>query len=223
MSPVNLATSSSPHYESLPLTKHPNNPIDYDNDPNHDYTVLAYAIPIPYRLNSNGILFSLFTILFLTTSLYYLWPSNPELTIVRLKLNKFNAHAFPAKLDVELDLKVRVLNKDVYDLVYRSVTVEVVYRGSKLGFVEAKGGKVKAKGVSYVNATLRFDGIEVLEDAVFLIEDLARGVVTIDTVSAVEGKVGFVYVYIPIKAKVSCEVDINTSDHTIRRENCFSE
>ncbi|KAF1001531.1 hypothetical protein AG4045_000925, partial [Apium graveolens] len=121
---------------------------------------------------------------FSSPPLYYLWPSNPELTIVRLKLNKFNAHAFPAKLDVELDLKVRVLNKDV-----------MIWC---IGFVEAKGGKVKAKGVSYVNATLRLTELRFGRCGV-LIEDLARGVVTIDTVSAVEGKVGFVYVYIPIK------------------------
>lgn len=111
----------------------------------------------------------------------------------------------------------------MYSLVYESLEVAIMYRGSQLGFVKSDGGEVKAKGFSYVNATLKFDGVEVLSDAVLLIEDMARGVVAFDTVMKVKGKVGFVFVHIPIKAKVSCEVDINTTLHSIQRQNCFPQ
>lgn len=118
---------------------------------------------------------------------------------------------------------VRVGNPDVYSLEYESMKVMVMYRGSQLGFVNSDGGEVKARGFSYVNATLRLDGIEVLSDAVLLIEDMARGVIPIDTVTEVVGRIGFVFIHVPIKAKVSCEVDINTTQHTINRQNCYPQ
>lgn len=50
-----------------------------------------------------------------------------------------------------------------------------------------------------MNATLRFDGIEVLSDAILLIEDMARGVIPIDTVTEVEGRLGFFFFELPLK------------------------
>lgn len=65
--------------------------------------------------------------------------------------------------------------------------------------MKSAGGQVKARGSSYVNATLRLDAVEVLGSAIFLIEDLARGSITFDTESEISGKLGLFFVDLPLK------------------------
>lgn len=77
--------------------------------------------------------------------------------------------------------------------------VSVGYRGRELGFVSSQGGKVRARGSSYVNATLDLNGLEVIHDVFYLIEDLARGVIPFDSDSTVKGKLGLLFFKIPIK------------------------
>lgn len=65
------------------------------------------------------------------------------------------------------------------------------------------GGRIRARGSSYVDATLDLDGFEVIHDVFYLLEDLARGVIPFDTNSMVEGNLGFFLFDIPIKVKLS--------------------
>lgn len=58
---------------------------------------------------------------------------------------------------------------------------------------------MRARGSSYINATLDLDGIEVLHDVFYLLEDLARGSIPFDTVSEVRGKLGLFFFEIPLK------------------------
>lgn len=103
------------------------------------------------------------------------------------------------------------------------MVVSVGYRGRELGFVTSAGGRVKATGSSYLNATLDLNGFEVMYDVFYLLEDLARGVIPFDTVSQVNGALGFFFFKIPIKAKLSCEVYVNTSDQTVVHQDCYPE
>lgn len=80
---------------------------------------------------------------------------------------------------------------------------------------------MKARGSSYINATLDLDGIEVLHDVFYLLEDLARGSIPLDTVSEVRGKLGLFFFEIPLKARVSCEVYVNTNNQTIVHQDCY--
>lgn len=214
MSPSKLENSTA-YYQPLPQSNNPNP---------QNYVVLPIYIPVPHRLNYRRIFISVATLLLISAALYILWPSDPDLSVVRLRLSKFNAHAFPrVSLDISLDLTVKVRNRDVYSLRYDSMLVSIMYRGNQLGFVESDGGEIRARGSSYVNATLSFDGLEVLSDAILLIEDMAKGLIPIDTVTEVQGQLGFFFFNLPLKAKVSCEIDINTSDHTINRQNCYPQ
>lgn len=63
----------------------------------------------------------------------------------------------------------------------------------------SEGEKIKARGSSYVNATLDLDGLEVVHDAIYLIKDLARGVIPFDTDTQVNGKLGLFFLSIPIE------------------------
>lgn len=101
--------------------------------------------------------------------------------------------------------------------------VSIGYRGKKLGFVTSDGGHVRARGSSYVDAMLELDGVEMLTDVVWLLEDLARGLVPFDTVTEVHGRLGVFFFHLPLKAKVSCEVKVNIRNQTIIRQNCYPE
>lgn len=82
---------------------------------------------------------------------------------------------------------------------------------------------MRARGSSYVNATLVLDGLEVIHDVFYLLEDLARGLIPFDTDTEVEGTLGLFFFKIPIKAKASCEVYVNTNNQTIVRQDCSPE
>lgn len=140
------------------------------------------------------------TLLLLATAVYLLWPSDPELSVVRLKLDRLHFHTSPKfSLDITLDLTVKVRNKDFYSIDYDSLLVAVGYRGERLGFMTSDGGHIRARGSSYLNTTLRLDGVELLSDVIFLLEDLARGAITFDTESVVNGKLRLFFFELPLK------------------------
>lgn len=74
-----------------------------------------------------------------------------------------------------------------------------MYRGDRLGYVSSDNGYVRARGESYVNATLQLDGVEILSDAILLLEDLAKGSVPFDAVTEIDGKLGVFFFDIPFK------------------------
>ncbi|GJM96284.1 hypothetical protein PR202_ga13105 [Eleusine coracana subsp. coracana] len=96
-------------------------------------------------------------------------------------------------------LKVRVRNPDLFGLDYSRLAVDIGYRGAKLGRVTSGGGHVRARAVSYIDADLHLNGIRVVEDAFYLLEDLARGSVPFDTVVEVEGHLRFFFLSLPVK------------------------
>ncbi|XP_030525544.1 uncharacterized protein LOC115737523 [Rhodamnia argentea] len=155
---------------------------------------------------------------------YILYPSEPDLDVVRLRLNRVHFRTVPQLLvDISLLLTVKVGNADVYSMDYSKLDVAVGYRGKMLGHVKSDHGHVRALGSSYVDAELEFEGVEVFSDVVFLLEDLAKGTVPLDTVTTVEGRVGLLFFGFPLKAKVSCEVSVNIKNQTIVRQNCYPE
>ncbi|KAH9622354.1 hypothetical protein KSS87_011428 [Heliosperma pusillum] len=191
------------------------------------YVILQYY---PYtnpnlRRTLLRILFFILSLLTLTLLIFLFYPSDPELRLVRVKLNhiRVQTRTHPPSLDLSLLLQLRVRNRDLFSLAYRSLTVAISYRGRKLGFVSSHGGVIGAKQSSYVNATLDVNGFEVLHDLFYLIEDLASGFVPFDTVSVVDGYLGVLFIQFPFQAKVSCEVDVNPRNQKIVHQNCYPE
>lgn len=136
-------------------------------------------------------------LLLLLTAGCLLYPSDPELTLVRLRLNHIELRA--TSLNLSLYLSLRILNRDFFSLRYSSLDVSVGYRGQNLGHVTSDGGHVRARGTSYVNATLQLDGFQVIHDVFYLIDDLASGSIPFDTDSIVNGKIGLFFIQVPIK------------------------
>ncbi|KAL0380442.1 UNVERIFIED_CONTAM: hypothetical protein Sangu_0108500 [Sesamum angustifolium] len=139
-------------------------------------------------------------LLILVAAGYLLWPSDPELSVVRLNLDRLHFHTLPEiSLDLTLDTTIKVRNKDFYSLDYDSLIVGIGYRGRRLGLMTSDGGHIRARGSSYLNSTLQLDAVEMLSDAILLLEDLARGSITFHTVSETSGKLRLFFFHVPLK------------------------
>ncbi|XP_057967894.1 uncharacterized protein LOC131157620 isoform X2 [Malania oleifera] len=213
---------SEPIYSYHPVPPHPDDP----QPPN--YVVLSPAVLLPplrpRRSQWQCRLTCTAALLLLAAAVYLLWPSDPDVSVERLRLDHLRIHTWPhIAIDISLALTVKVRNKDFYSIDYESVKVSIGYRGKRLAHVRSGHGHVPALVSSFVDAKLDFDGIEVLSDAIFLLEDLAKGVIPFDTATKVEGQIGFFFFQFPLHAKLSCEVFVSTINQTVLHQNCYSE
>ncbi|KAI3463342.1 hypothetical protein Pfo_020005 [Paulownia fortunei] len=207
---------------SEPQSSHPQPP---------QYVIVLPPYLPPYRsrllrrsCRRRLICFSAILLVLVAAASYLIWPSDPELSIVRLSLDRLHFHTTPQiSLDVTLDLTIKVRNKDFYSIDYDSLLVSIGYQGKRLGFMTSDGGHIRARGSSYVNSTLQLDGVEILSDVILLLEDLAKGAIMFDTESEISGKLGLFFFHLPLKTKISCEVIVNTRNQTIARQSCYPE
>ncbi|KAF4358063.1 hypothetical protein G4B88_021812 [Cannabis sativa] len=214
-------TSKNDYVSYGPLPPNP-----YSATP-QNVVVLPYYRPPP-RNHTNHLLRQCLcyaaAFLFFSAAAYFLYPSDPTLQLARVHLNRVRVNSSPyLTLDLSFSLTVKVYNRDFFSLNYDSLVVSVGYRGRELGFVRSAGGRIRARGSSYVNATLDLNGFEVIHDVFYLLEDLARGVIPFDTDTKIEGNLGLLLFNIPLKARASCEVYVNTSNQTVVRKDCYPE
>ncbi|XWS26870.1 hypothetical protein CRYUN_Cryun26dG0067300 [Craigia yunnanensis] len=209
MSKRDLRDSSIPY---TPLSPNPNQqniivlPV-YDHRPNQINRCLTFT----------GI------VLILSAAVFFLYPSDPTLQLARLQLNHVGVKSSPKlTIDLSFSLTIRVRNRDFFSLDYEKLVVSIGYRGREFGVVSSEGGHVRARGSSYVNATLDLNGFEVVHDVIYLIADLAEGVIPFDTNTKVDGVLGLFLFKIPLKAKISCEVYVNTNNQTIVHQDCYA-
>ncbi|TVU45541.1 hypothetical protein EJB05_05030 [Eragrostis curvula] len=197
-----------------------------DSHPADSYAVLLVPVRLRRRLRrgcgsrSPGPILSVLAILALAG--FLVWPSDPDISVARLSLEHVSVVARPAvAINISAALKVRVRNPDLFALDYTRLAVDIGYRGSQLGRVTSGGGRVRARAVSYIDADLHLNGIRVVEDAFYLLEDLARGSVPFDTVAEVEGHLRFFFLRLPVKGRISCVVHVNPHNQTIVHQDCY--
>ncbi|KAJ9167801.1 hypothetical protein P3X46_019394 [Hevea brasiliensis] len=214
-------TSNSKPF-SVPYTSLPSHP---DPVPQNVIVLSWYhPPPNPSLVFLRRCIFFTFAIFLLSAAAFFLYPSDPTLQVARIRLNHVRVNSPPKlTLDLSFSLVIRIRNRDFFSLDYSSLDVSVGYRGRELGLVRSQGGKIRARGYSYVNAFLDLNGLEIIHDVFYLIEDLARGVIPFDTSTKVHGELGLLFFKIPIKARVSCEVYVNTDNQTIVRQDCYPE
>ncbi|KAJ6407107.1 hypothetical protein OIU84_010590 [Salix udensis] len=183
---------------SVPYTSLPSQPDSYPQN----VIVLSYYHRPPNHILRRCLLFTT-AILLLSASVYLLYPSDPAIQLSRIKLNHIRVNSSPElTLDASFSLTIKVENRDFFSLYYDSLVVSVGYRGRELGFVNSKGGKIRARRSSYVDARLDLNGLEVIKDVFYLIQDLARGVILFDTNTQVEGDLGLLLFKIPINVSL---------------------
>ncbi|CAD5168838.1 unnamed protein product [Musa acuminata subsp. malaccensis] len=174
--------------------------------------------------SSSALLSSAFLLVILCSAAFFLWPSDPQLTVARLRFDDLRVTPPPfATIDVVLSVDLMVRNPDFFSLDYRSIVVSIGYRGRPLGSVTADGGHVRARGVSHVHTKLDLDGILVLNDAIYLIEDLFRGSLPLDTVTEVQGRMRLFFFDVPVQGNISCALNVNLENQEVIRQDCYSE
>ncbi|XP_061366491.1 uncharacterized protein LOC133309709 [Gastrolobium bilobum] len=215
-------------YSPLPSNPNPN-PYQYPYPPPQNVVVLlpAYRYRLYPLFRRRCFLYSAALVLFLLLAVaaFLFYPSDPEIRVTRIRLNNIGIRTTPKPiLDLSFDVTVKVRNRDFFSLSYDSLAVSVGYRGRQLGFVNsAGGGRIGMRRYSYVDVTLSVDGFEVIYDAFYLLQDIAKGVIPFDTDTRVEGKLGLFFFHVPLKATVSCEVFVNINKQTIVRQDCYPE
>ncbi|XP_043702688.1 uncharacterized protein LOC122652876 [Telopea speciosissima] len=216
----------------------PPEPAEYDHHQNNNP---HYQYPPPPPQGQHYILFPLYrrrpsicrslrryllcglSLVLLGVAIFFLWPSDPVISVVDLRLNHVSVHTSPAvSLDISIPITVKVRNPDFFSLDYRSVVIAIAYRGRQLGYVTSHGGHLRARGSSYVDATLQLQGIEVY-DVFHLLKDYARGRIPFETLSQVRGQLGLFFFDFPLQTKLSCEVIVDTDNQKIFRQNCYAE
>ncbi|XVE88914.1 hypothetical protein DITRI_Ditri19aG0107100 [Diplodiscus trichospermus] len=221
MAPSKLEQPSSPEEPPSPshyYTALPPQPPDQSYD-----VVLPYYRPAGFRWRGSRMLWTASLVL-LAALVYIFWPSDPEVKIVRMHVKRMQVHTIPViAVDLSLLITLKVRNSDVYSMDFTSLDVAVGYRGKMLGHVSSEHGHVRAMGSSYVEAELELNGVGVLSDVVYILEDLARGTIPFDTVTEVAGWLGLSFFRFPLKAKVSCEIVVNRINQTIIRQNCYPQ
>ncbi|XP_020098037.1 uncharacterized protein LOC109716843 [Ananas comosus] len=196
-----------------------------------------YLVVLPIRLRrrirlrrpccsllSSALALPVVLVLSLALALFLLWPSDPDLSVARLRLDRVRVVTSPeVALTVALGLRVRVRNPDFFALHYDSLSASIAYRGRPLGNVASSGGRVRARAVSYVDAELELDAIRVIGDVFYLIEDLARGSIPLETVTEVKGRLRLFFFDVPVQGRISCSVYVNPENQTIIEQDCYPE
>ncbi|KAE9588197.1 hypothetical protein Lal_00002814 [Lupinus albus] len=208
-----------------PLPSNPNSP-NYPYPPSQNVVVLlpSYHRHRDHRNRNFCFLYSIIALLILAAATFFLYPSDPEIHLARIRINRVAIRTKPKPfLDISFSITVQARNRDFFSVSYDSLAVSVGYRNRDIGFVSSGGGEIMARGSSYVDATLIVDGFEVIYDAFYLIEDLAKGVIPFDTNTRFEGNLGLFFFNVPLKATVSCEVYVNINNQTIAHQDCYPE
>jgi hypothetical protein len=198
-----------------PYLAHHHSPPDADSDDADSY-ILVPVRRLRHRLRRGGCGCRLLSPILATLALlalgFLLWPSDPAVSVARLRLAHVSVVARPAvAVNISDALKVRVRNPDLFALDYSRLDVDVGYRGRPLGRVTSGGGAVSARAVSYIDADLDLNGIRVVEDAIYLLEDLARGSIPFDTVVQVEGHLRFFFFTIPVQVRAADTLIVDCS------------
>lgn len=141
----------------------------------------------------------LFSCLLLAGTAFIFWPSQPEIELEHWKLNGIS---FESKeegrsiipvvyLNISLDVVLQIKNPNFVGMYYDFLKVEILYRGSYIGDAKLKGGHILARGTVLVPAILNLEAREILESAVELLADIARGEVPLTTHIKIVGAVDF--------------------------------
>lgn len=196
------------------------------------YVILDSAPPPQRRINGRLLTYAGYgalSIIIILVAAYFVWPSDPRIEVVRMHLNKveWKTEKSPGSflprifLDLSMGLTVKVTNRDYLGVYYDHVKVGIAYRGEKIGRVTSeKSAYIPPRGTKYVDATLDVHGIQVLTDVIYLLEDIARGHIPLQTVTDFDGHIRLLSLKVPLQAIMSCEIDVDTNEQTILRQDC---
>ncbi|PNY01264.1 hypothetical protein L195_g024556 [Trifolium pratense] len=143
----------------------------------------------------------------------------------RLKVRKAKVRPLPPlSVDVSLSVTAKIHNKGLLWMNLAEVDIHVKYRGNKLGHVETESLHVNRWGLEHVYGEIEFSELP-SSDVAHLMKELAKGSVLFHTSVRVTGHFGLFLFHFPniFKIKVSCDVLVNSKNHTIVHQHCVEK
>eukprot|EP00252_Welwitschia_mirabilis_P025613 TRINITY_DN8087_c0_g1_i1.p1 TRINITY_DN8087_c0_g1~~TRINITY_DN8087_c0_g1_i1.p1 ORF type:complete len:228 (-),score=6.75 TRINITY_DN8087_c0_g1_i1:345-1028(-) len=154
---------------------------------------------------------------------YVLWPSEPRMELVRMKLEGIRwhtqIHPISILLDVDLGVTAKVTNKNYVGVYYNHVMVNISYRGENIGSVRSESGYIGPRATAYVEADVNLTDID-LADVLYFLEDIAKGSIPFTSLTYFDGYIRILGFSVPLKATVNCEVLVDTQDHSVSNQDC---
>ncbi|KAG0576603.1 hypothetical protein KC19_5G093000 [Ceratodon purpureus] len=163
----------------------------------------------------------------MVTAGFVLWPTAPGVEVKMWKLNGISVDSketesiLPAyQLNVSLDMLVEIQNPNYAGLVYKDVTVRIVYRGDEVGQVQSEGERIKARSSANHTATVELEGNEIFDNAKELVADYYNGELPLTTYATFDGYLKFWVAEPLLKVTVACDLVLNPKNNTILSQEC---
>ncbi|KAL4381982.1 hypothetical protein S245_013557 [Arachis hypogaea] len=169
--------------------------------------------------------FILLAIIFVILALTLLKTKDPKTEIVSATLQGISPKlTFPAiniQLNITLDLKIRVENKNHASFKHGEGKSVLLYKGIEVGETEIFSGLIPSMGSEILPCRLTLEADKVASNITGFLGDLMGGEITMKTLTQIPGRVTFLgFIKKHIVAKSSCQFIIGVPDFKIKNQVC---
>ncbi|RYR14941.1 hypothetical protein Ahy_B04g071666 [Arachis hypogaea] len=167
--------------------------------------------------------FILLAIIFVILALTLLKTKDPKTEIVSATLQGISPKlTFPAiniQLNITLDLKIRVENKNHASFKHGEGKSVLFYKGIEVGETEIFSGLIPSMGSEILPCRLTLEADKVASNITGFLGDLMGGEITMKTFTQIPGRVTFLgFIKKHIVAKSSCQFIIGVPDFKIKNQ-----
>ncbi|KAK7394917.1 hypothetical protein VNO78_15458 [Psophocarpus tetragonolobus] len=132
--------------------------------------------------------------------------------------------AIDIQINVTLDLKVRVENRNRATFKHQGGKSILLYKGKEFGETDIYPGVIPSRGSTIIPCRLTLQVDELASNLTGLISDLMGGEISMDTVTRIPGRVIFLgFIKKHIVAKSNCQFTISIPDFKIKNQSCKSK
>ncbi|BAT83863.1 hypothetical protein VIGAN_04109900 [Vigna angularis var. angularis] len=135
--------------------------------------------------------------------------------------------SFPAidiKINVTLDLKVRVENRNRASFKHDGGKSVLLYKGKEVGETDIYPGLIPSRGSAILPCRLTLQADELASNLTSFLGDVIGGDISMDTVTRIPGRVTFLgFIKKHIVAKSYCQFTVSVPDFKITNQNCKSK
>ncbi|MED6194757.1 hypothetical protein PIB30_031510 [Stylosanthes scabra] len=150
---------------------------------------------------------------------------DPKTEIVSATLEGISPKlSFPAiniQLNITLDLKIQIQNKNHASFKHQEGRSVLLYKGVEVGQTDLFPGLIPSMGSETLESRLTLEADKVASNVTDFVGDLMGGEITMNTFTVIPGRVSFLgFIKKHIVAKSSCEFSIAVPDFKIQNQVC---
>ena len=174
------------------------------------------------------VLIVVLSVVVLALALTVFKPKNPRTEIVSATVGGVSPRvSFPAlrvELNVTLDLRILVKNRNYASFRHGAGTSVLLYRGSQVGEAELFPGDIPSRGSTTVPCRLTLEVDELGSDLSALISDVLAGELAMETRTRIPGRITFLgFIKKHAVAVSECRFTVGLADLKVRSQDCKSK